>query len=183
MAPAQALTDTFEALARRRALRLPLTGLTLHELAQLAPAGTPEDNLRSPHDRTGGNPFFATELIGHRAAGAVPPGVRDVVLGRISRLPRPTADLLRLAATTGGEFDLALVARVAGLSLGAALDRLEPAMAAALITERSPGCFGFAHAVVRETLTEGMSSLRRAHLNAEIAPRKNTLAGPRPCPP
>ncbi len=35
-------------------------------------------------------------------------------------------------------------------------------MAAALITERSPGCFGFAHGVVRETLTEGMSALRRS---------------------
>ncbi|GAA1007281.1 hypothetical protein Aple_017750 [Acrocarpospora pleiomorpha] len=180
--PAGALTDTFEALARRRALRLPLTGLTLPELAQLAPADTPEDDLRSLHDRTAGNPFFATELIDHRPVGsarAIPPGVRDVVLSRISRLPRPTADLLRLAATTGGEFDLAQVARVAGLSLGAALDRLEPAMTAALITERSPGCFGFAHAVVQETLTEGMSSLRRNCLNPEIAqpisPWKNTI--------
>ncbi|GAA0990271.1 hypothetical protein GCM10009555_075770 [Acrocarpospora macrocephala] len=180
--PARALTDTFEALARRRALRLPLTGLTLPELAHLAPADTPEDDLRSLHDRTGGNPFFATELIDHRATGsarAVPPGLRDVVLSRISRLPRPTADLLRLAATTGGEFDLALVARVAGLSLSTALDRLEPAMAAALITERSPEHFGFAHTVVQETLTEGMSSLRRARLNAEIAQststRKNTI--------
>ncbi|MEO3854996.1 BTAD domain-containing putative transcriptional regulator [Acrocarpospora sp. B8E8] len=180
--PARALTDTFEALARRRALRLPLTGLTLPELAQLVPADTPKDDLRSLHDRTGGNPFFATELIDHRAIGsarAVPPGVRDVVLSRISRLPRPTADLLRLAATTGGEFDLALVARVAGLSLGTALDRLEPAMTAALIAERSPGHFAFAHTVVQETLTEGMSSLRRARLNAEIAQaistRKNTI--------
>ncbi|MCC5579610.1 AAA family ATPase [Microtetraspora sp. AC03309] len=178
---AGALSDAFEALARRRAVRLPLAGLTLPELAQLVPADTPED-VRSLHERTGGNPFFAKELVDHRAVGsarALPPGVRDVALGRIRRLPRLTADLLRLAATTGGEFDLAQVARVAGLSLGAALDRLEPAMAAALIAERSPGRFGFAHAVVRETLTEGMSSLRRARLNAELAQaistRKNTI--------
>jgi hypothetical protein len=176
--PARALTDAFEAVARRRALRLPLTGLTLPELAQLVPAETPEDDLRSLHDRTGGNPFFATELIDHRAVGstrAVPPRVRDVVLGRISRLPQSTADLLRLAATTGREFDLALVARFAGLSVGAALDRLEPAMAAALIVERSPACFGFAHAVVQETLTDGMPSLRRARLNADIAQAINTI--------
>ncbi|MCT9929789.1 AAA family ATPase [Planotetraspora sp. A-T 1434] len=171
--PAGALAGAFEALARRQALRLPLTGLTVTELAELVAHGdTPEDDPRSLHDRTGGNPFFATELIGRKtacSARAVPPGVRDVVLGRISRLPRPTGDLLRLAATIGPEFDLALIARLAELSLDAALDRLEPAMAAALIAEGCPGRFRFAHAVVQETLTDGMPALRRAHLNAEIA--------------
>ncbi len=42
-------------------------------------------------------------------------------------------------------------------------------MAAALITERSPGCFGFAHGVVRETLTEGMSG------SAPVAARPGRL--------
>lgn len=160
-APNPALFDAYEALARRRVLRLSLIGLTLPELAQLAPAGMPRDEVRVLRDRSGGNPFFATELLRHRGGG-LPPGVRDVVSGRVGRLPAPAADLLPVAAAAGGEFDVARVARVAGLSLETAIDRMEAAMAAGLLVERSPGRFGFVHGVVREALTEGRSALRRA---------------------
>ncbi|GAA2893106.1 BTAD domain-containing putative transcriptional regulator [Streptosporangium fragile] len=169
--PGGALADAFEALARRQALRLPLAGLSADELAELTPAGT---DVRALRDRTDGNPFFVTELVRYLSAGstgrgALPLGVRDVVLGRVSRLPGPAADLLRVAAVAGREFDLAVVAEAAGLGLDEALDRLEPAMTAALVGEGRPGRFRFVHALVQEALTEVVPALRRARVHAVVA--------------
>ncbi|WP_186404830.1 ATP-binding protein [[Actinomadura] parvosata] len=169
--PEGTLAEAFEALSRRQAVRLPLSGLSASDLAELAPAGT---DVRALRDRTNGNPFFVTELLrfmdaGPRGGAALPLGVRDVVLGRVGRLPEPSGELLRVAAVAGREFDVAIVAEAAGLSLDAALDRLEPAMAAGLVAEGRPGRFLFVHALVQEALTEVVPVLRRARLHAAVA--------------
>ncbi|MFB9624171.1 BTAD domain-containing putative transcriptional regulator [Nonomuraea helvata] len=169
--PEGALAEAFEALSRRQAVRLPLPGLSASDLAELAPAGTDVHALR---DRTNGNPFFVTELMRYLEAGSpgrgtLPLGVRDVVLGRVNRLPEPSAELLRVAAVAGREFDVAIVAEAAGLDLEAALDRLEPAMTADLVAEGRPGRFLFVHALVQEALTEVVPVLRRARLHAAVA--------------
>ncbi|MEV0234439.1 BTAD domain-containing putative transcriptional regulator [Nonomuraea sp. NPDC050786] len=169
--PQGALAEAFEALSRRQAVRLPLSGLSASDLAELTPAGTDVHALR---DRTNGNPFFVTELMRYLEAGSpgrgtLPLGVRDVVLGRVNRLPEPSAELLRVAAVAGREFDVAIVAEAAGLDLEAALDRLEPAMAADLVAEGRPGRFLFVHALVQEALTEVVPVLRRARLHAAVA--------------
>ncbi|MFI6736678.1 BTAD domain-containing putative transcriptional regulator [Nonomuraea sp. NPDC050451] len=169
--PEGALAEAFEALSRRQAVRLPLSGLSASDLAELTPAGT---DVRALRDRTNGNPFFVTELMryleaGSAGRGTLPLGVRDVVLGRVNRLPEPSAELLRVAAVAGREFDVTIVAEAAGLDLDAALDRLEPAMAAALVAEGRPGRFRFVHALVQEALTEVVPVLRRARLHAAVA--------------
>ncbi|MEU7829844.1 BREX system ATP-binding domain-containing protein [Nonomuraea sp. NPDC049129] len=169
--PEGALAEAFEALSRRQAVRLPLSGLSASELGELTPAGT---DVRALRDRTNGNPFFVTELTRYLEAGSpgrgtLPLGVRDVVLGRVNRLPGPSAELLRVAAVAGREFDVTIVAEAAGLDLDAALDRLEPAMAAALVGEGRPGRFRFVHALVQEALTEVVPVLRRARLHAAVA--------------
>ncbi|MFI6603549.1 BTAD domain-containing putative transcriptional regulator [Nonomuraea sp. NPDC050536] len=169
--PQGALAEAFEALSRRQAVRLPLSGLSASDLAGLAPAGTDVKALR---DRTNGNPFFVTELMrylegGSPGSGTLPLGVRDVVLGRVNRLPEPSAALLRVAAVAGREFDVTIVAEAAGLDLDTALDRLEPAMAAHLVAEGRPGRFLFVHALVQEALIEVVPVLRRARLHAAVA--------------
>ncbi|MEV4358856.1 BTAD domain-containing putative transcriptional regulator [Nonomuraea sp. NPDC049625] len=177
--PEGALAEAFEALARRQAVRLPLSGLSPSDLAELTPAGTDVWAIR---DRTNGNPFFVTELMryleaGSAGRGTLPLGVRDVVLGRVNRLPEPSAELLRVAAVAGREFDVTIVAEAAGLDLDAALDRLEPAMAAALVAEGRPGRFRFVHALVQEALTEVVPVLRRARLHAAVAAAIETRTG------
>ncbi|MEV4382385.1 BTAD domain-containing putative transcriptional regulator [Streptosporangium sp. NPDC049644] len=172
--PSGALADAFEAMSRRHAVRLPLSGLTAEELGGLTPEGTPAEVLRSLHDRTDGNPFFVTELVRHMSTGADPPGalplgVRDVVMGRVGRTPGPTAELLRVAAVSGREFEAVLVAEVMGLTLDETLDRLEPALADALVAKGRPGRFKFVHALVQEALAGAVSPLRRARLHAGIA--------------
>nr|WP_260407882.1 BTAD domain-containing putative transcriptional regulator [Planomonospora venezuelensis] len=177
-----ALADAFESLARRHAVRLPLAGLSADELAALAP-GLAEEEVRALRERTGGNPFFATELVRYLGAapgsaagpggscvrGVLPLGVRDVVLGRVGRLPEAAAEVLRIAAVVGREFEAPVVAAVAGLGAEEVLDRLEPALAAALVVQGRPGRFRFVHALVAEALADAVAPLRRARLHARVA--------------
>jgi hypothetical protein len=166
--------------------RLTLRGLSLEEsgelLARTAGGPVDEDVVAALHARSDGNPFFTTELArlfveeGQLAADAVaaasvPTGVRDVLARRLSRLPEPTRRLLETAAVLGREVDLELVAAVAATPLEDCLDALEPALAHGLldVPEASPGALRFTHALVREALAAGLSSLRRARLHLRAA--------------
>jgi DNA-binding SARP family transcriptional activator/tetratricopeptide (TPR) repeat protein len=166
--------------------RLTLRGLSLEEsgelLAQTAGGAVDEDVVAALHARSEGNPFFTTELArlfveeGHLgadavSAAAVPTGVRDVLARRLSRLPEATQRLLETAAVLGREVDLELVSAVAGSPLEDCLDALEPALAHGLVEvpEAAPGALRFTHALVREALSAGLSSLRRARLHLRAA--------------
>ena len=184
-----ALTDTLGNLARFPNLdRIPLSGLHPQHVRQFI-AGVigcePDDALVDEvHDRTEGNPFFVTELVrllqsegmlgaDHRAGelrSRVPAGVRDVIRRRLSRLPDSTNALLSVGAVIGRYFDLDLLARAAGVDADASLDLVEMAMVSGLImeTEEVVGRFRFTHALVRDTLYEGLSAIRRARLHGRV---------------
>ena len=166
--------------------RVHLNGLTLVEsgqlLARTAGAQLPDDVVAAVHTRSEGNPFFTTELarmLGEQgqsgaaavSASAVPNGVRDVLRRRVSVLPESTVKLLDVAAVLGRQIDLELLAAVAGQSLDDCLDDVEPALLHRLleVPEAAPGAVRFTHALVREALSEGMSSLRRARLHLRAA--------------
>jgi hypothetical protein len=144
---------------------------------------------RGIHAETEGNPFFIGEVLRHlvesealaTGQGAwrlsrpfselgIPEGVREVIGRRLIRLPRAATDLLALAAVIGREFDLGLLTEVAGCDSGAVLDALEEAEGARLVASRPgrPGRYGFAHALVRSTLYEGLPTARRLRLHHRI---------------
>ena len=138
--------------------------------------------------QTQGNPFFVGEVLRHlsetgaveevdgrwvRAEGTdefeVPEGVREVVGRRVSRLSKQAGELLTVAAVTGPQFDMAMVAEVAGQPIAEALDGLDEALVAGLVVETgSPGQLRFAHALVRQTLVDELSTMRRLHLHQQI---------------
>jgi class 3 adenylate cyclase len=147
---------------------------------------------------TDGNPFFVTEVLRHLvetgalvqvdgvwvgtvAAGeaGLPEGVRDVVGQRLSRLSSATNDLLRTAAVFGREFDAGLVAAVMQVDEDTAVDQLDEAVNAQLVdeVEGSPGRLSFAHALVRQTLLEELSTNKRVRLHRKIAELLDTRAG------
>jgi DNA-binding SARP family transcriptional activator len=164
------------ALANVTAAHLMLTGLDDAALVQLAadcglPAVTGE-TLKLLRDRTGGNPLFVREMarlmVAEGAAAAhdgVPAGVRDVVRRRLARLPGQTATALRQAAVLGREVDLDLLEELAH-SGDELLDALEPAVLAGLLEEPAPGRIRFAHSLIRDTLYDDTSLLRRTRLHA-----------------
>jgi predicted ATPase/tRNA A-37 threonylcarbamoyl transferase component Bud32/HPt (histidine-containing phosphotransfer) domain-containing protein len=108
--------------------------------------------------KTGGNPFFVHELLHvlHRQGGiqfsaergawiwheevlqraALTDNVVDLVLGRLRELPADTLTCLGIAACLGKEFDLGLLARIAGKTPGAVATALWQAVERELLLPR-----------------------------------------------
>jgi DNA-binding SARP family transcriptional activator len=176
-----AVSDTLGAIAESpRSRRIQLRGLTEADTATLlADTGLVGDAEASEriHARAEGNPFYAIELARLLDGGAataqqeVPATVRDVIQRRLGRLPAATQDLLAVAAVTGRDVDLHLLARAAGLDTATCLELLDPASTERVIVEYPdrPGSVSFSHALVREVLAGGLTSLQRARLHLAVA--------------
>lgn len=164
------------ALANHTVAHLMLTGLDDAALVELATdcglLAVTDDTLKLLRDRTGGNPLFVREMArlmvaeGPDAAHqGVPAGVRDVVRRRLARLPGQTVTALRQAAVLGREVGLDLLEELAHGD-GDLLDAVEPAVLAGLLDEPAPGRIRFAHSLIRDTLYDDTSLLRRTRLHA-----------------
>lgn len=140
----------------------------------------PPGFARSIAERTEGNPLFVEEVL--REIGAqddwdaalaglgVPEGIKDLLLRRLRRLGEDCSRLLAFAAVQGREFTIDVLERVAGVGAEEVAEQLEQAIAAQVIDE-SPGPVGrytFAHALIRETIYEQLSRVRRAQLHRLI---------------
>ncbi|HTM83431.1 MAG TPA: BTAD domain-containing putative transcriptional regulator, partial [Mycobacterium sp.] len=165
------------ALANCTAAHLNLSGLDEAETAELAAdyglSVVTGETVRLLRERTGGNPLFVRELArlmvaeGVEAAKiGVPAGVRDVLRRRLAGLPGPTSTALRQAAVLGRDVDLDLLEELARDNADELLDALEPAVLAGLLDEPAPGRVRFAHTLIRDTIYDDMSVLRRSRLHA-----------------
>lgn len=87
----------------RRSERLTLEPLSATAVAALAEPHSLD--AREMYERTGGNPFFVTEVL---AAGGerIPETVRDAVLARAARLSKPARRLLEAVAIVPGHTEL-----------------------------------------------------------------------------
>ena len=152
--------------------RIPLSGLdreaTSALVRRIVAVEPRQEYLAEVHRRSGGNPFFATEVARLQASrgtptGAVPVGVRQVLEHRLARLRQESVDLLQVASVVGAPH----VGRLAGVT-GLAEDEVaalldEPAAAGVVVAG------AFAHDLMRETLYQGMSPDRRATLHRQVA--------------
>jgi class 3 adenylate cyclase/tetratricopeptide (TPR) repeat protein len=138
------------------------------------------------HDETEGNPFFVAEVLRYLTeTGAVrfvegrwvvpdpdrvdvPEGVRDVVGQRLSRLSDTVNEALHAAAVIGRDFDVDLVAALAGVGDDELLDAFDEASRARLIEETGADRFRFTHALVRTTLYDELSASRRRRLHRRV---------------
>lgn len=136
--------------------RLTLPPLTCTAVAALA-AGSGHD-AAALHRRTGGNPFFVTELL---AGGGLPPTIRDAVLARSARLPPATRAVLDAAAVLAAPTDAALLAGVAAVDAEAVEESLNVGIL------RADGCdLSFRHELAREAILSAISPIRRSLLHA-----------------
>lgn len=166
-------------------LRLRLDGLTPSGTATLLTevSGRPIDDefARVVHERVEGNPFYAIELqrlldaeglvdVAAVSAVGIPVGVRDVIRQRLTRLPQPTLDLLRIAAVAGREIDVELISHASGRPIEQCLDDLEVALEHRVLIDGGQHAGPrFAHALVREVVVDDLSSLRRARTHLLLA--------------
>ena len=149
------------------------------------------------HERAGGNPFFAEELVRSLAeagtlSGApgryalrgdaervvIPTTVQSLLATRIDLLPENDKEALEVAAVIGKEFGEPLLRAVIaassrgpaiGAELAQSLDRL---LHAELIVERAlypEAEFAFRHPLVQEVAYHSQLAERRARTHAEVA--------------
>ena len=157
--------------------RIELNGLDEPAIASLLAAagasapGAPARLLA----QTNGNPFFVRELIAHPGE---PAPLRDVIARRVARLSPEGQRLLTAAAVAGTEFSVTVVEHALGPDADA-LDALDEATAAGLLTERGHGDYAFTRALVRQTIYAGLTSTRRARLHWAIGEALEATEG---CP-
>ncbi|MEZ0072139.1 BTAD domain-containing putative transcriptional regulator [Planotetraspora sp. GP83] len=173
----EAQEDALAALARHSPVRVQLGGLSGAEVETLVTSvcDRPVDpaTLSSLAERTGGNPFYVWEsarlLASEGTLSDVPEGVRDVLRRRLSRLPAAAVSVLRLAAVVGREAEVEVLVNAADGTEDAVLDALEAGVFSGLLTEPSPGRVRFVHALVRDTLYQDLSQVRRTRMHARVA--------------
>ncbi len=143
---------------------------------------------RTLHQRTGGNPFFLTELVkllrserrlpdGAQVSSAdldqIPASVRDVIRRRVQRLPDDTQTLLSIAAvaaTSASSVDVELLARASGVDVDRAAALIEPAVLTEVVVETGDGwSWTFAHDLGRDSILASLTKLQRSKLHARIA--------------
>ncbi len=189
----EARTSTAVARVELAALELAdVVGLVSARVPQ-APADRVDTFARRALQESGGSPFFVCELLHHLSTtgelarlvddhlGAelpIPDSVREVVGQRVARLPAGVGDLLTTAAVVGLGFDLELLAAVTARPVDDVLDTLEEAERFALVQEVGVGRFAFGHAIVRNTLLDGLRATRRALSHRRVAEAIEALGRP-----
>jgi hypothetical protein len=189
--------------------RIPLHGLGAGEVAEIMTAVAGHDLEADAIElaaqiaaETDGNPFFVGETLrGLSESGALvfdeasarwsidtsaaikmPESVREVIERRVERLGEESLEALRLAAVVGREFELELLSVVAEMDEARLLDELEAAVAASVLAESSEhvGRFRFAHALINQTLYDGLGATRRARMHQRVAQALEQLYGADP---
>ncbi len=150
-----------------RPRRLKLASLSLDAVRELAaPHGVDAHEL---YEKTGGNPFFVTEVLG-APSERIPETVRDAVLARAERLPEPARGLLQALAVVPGRVELWLLSALAGEPA----DRLQQCLASGVLTVVDGGV-AYRHELAREAVETTLPpdrrlALHRAALRALSAP-------------
>lgn len=150
------------------------------------------------HAETEGNPFFVGEMLRHLvesgflvqrderwtsdftlAEVGIPEGIREVVGRRLSRLSATANDALAWAAIIGPEFDLAVIEAAGGPSGDDLFDALDEATQAAVLQEvgGTIGRYRFAHALVRSSLYEELSTNRRVRMHWAVGEAIDARSG------
>ncbi|HEY2271635.1 MAG TPA: AAA family ATPase [Jatrophihabitantaceae bacterium] len=137
-------------------VRMDLTPLSTAGVARLVEAAELTIDPTDLHGRTGGNPFFVTEVL---AAGAatVPTTVRDAVLARSSRLTPAAQHVLAGAAVLGTRVD----PRTLALVVGEPESALDECIAHGVLVVENDEC-AFRHELARLAVLETLSGSERS---------------------
>ena len=183
-------------LGRHARSRISLAGLREPEVASFIESSggvEPSQSLVAAiAAETEGNPLFVGEIVRMLAGEnrlteradatwrpSIPETVKDVIGRRLDRLSTECRGTLALASVVGREFPLDVLERLAELSAGELLALLDEAIAARLVTDvpGSPGRLRFTHALVRDTLFDGLSHGRRLELHRRTGEALEALGG------
>jgi DNA-binding CsgD family transcriptional regulator/tetratricopeptide (TPR) repeat protein len=150
------LDDLATSVAVSRMTLAPLSPAAVARLAHGA-----DIDPRELHRRTGGNPFFVTEVL---AVGAtnIPPTVREAVLTRVARLSRAGRTALEAAAVIGVRAEAWLLTAIAGDEAGIA-ECLEHGV---LLTRDES--YSFRHEIARAAVLSALDGQQAPALHATV---------------
>ena len=167
------LSETLTALRRDGAIdRIALGGLDRAEIEALARdqlgAGDTAQVAAAVHERSGGNAFFATELLRAAPGAPVPESVREAVRTHRAGLGPEAAALLDLAAIRGNRCDVRTLAAASDLPAETVEAAFE-ALVGAHLLRTDAADVEFAHALVRDAIHDDLGPLRRQRLHRRVA--------------
>jgi tetratricopeptide (TPR) repeat protein len=122
--------------------------------------------------RAEGNPFFAEELLAAAGdqGGALPRGLRDLLLQRVTGLDPPAQGLLRVAAAAGRDVGYPLLRAAAALPEPEVRASLRQAVEhGVLIAVQATGRFRFRHALLAEAVYATLLPGEREELHGRLA--------------
>jgi DNA-binding SARP family transcriptional activator len=156
-----------------------------------------EELCRSIYEVSAGNPFFSHEIGKalvregkvEKREGCwslvpgkklrVPENLSAFLRQKVSRLGSKVQGALTAASVIGKEFNFNVLRGVTDLSSGEILDALDTSLAKQLIEDTDSG-YRFRHPLIRRTLYESLSRVRRAYLHSRTAGKIEASFAPRP---
>ena len=166
------LRSFFAELERIRRLdRVDLRPFSREETAEMVAGITGRAAGRGLADsvfaRSGGNPFFAEELVAAGAAdGAIPRTLREILVARVDQLSPSAQELLPVVAAGGRQVSDPLVAAVSGVPEDARLTALREAVTHHLLVTGDRGGYTFRHELLREVVYRELLPGERRRLHA-----------------
>lgn len=145
---------------------LELSGLSVDDTAALVREWGVDLDAADLHERTGGNPFFLTELARIGDGGRLPATVEAAIRARVG--PLPEAGLLRTASVLGRDLDPAELAHLCGHDEEEVEAALEKGIEAGLLVPGPQGGVRFRHVLVQEALHAGLPATERARLHERV---------------
>lgn len=135
--------------------------------------------------RTGGNAFFATELIATAGFDAdapfdperIPATLRTWIERRRDSLDASAVEVLNLVSAIGVDVDFDLLRACASLGDAALVGVCDLLLRERFVEESGPGGLRFVHSLVRDAIYESLSAVRRRWLHHSIGEELEALAG------
>ena len=141
-------------------VRMQLPALSVNGVKQLLDDAGSALDAGEVYQRTGGNPFYVTEVLA-AGSGHVPATVRDAVLARVSRLSPAAREVAGTASVLGRRAEAELLAEVAGQPLAAVDECLSRGVLVA-----DDGAVGFRHELARLAVEGSLPQAQRAAAHA-----------------
>lgn len=153
--------------------RIELTTFTPDETAELVAAvrgdDAPGELVDRVHIRSGGNPFFAEELLAMGASvDQLPDTVRGAVLARLARLGPAARTVAGVVAVAGPRVHPDLVVAASGLDPVAVDEAVAGLVANGLVVADEKG-FGFRHSLAQEAVAANLGPGERAAVHRGVA--------------
>jgi len=146
--------------ARQAIARISLAPLSLEAVAALAdPFGA---DAEAVYARTGGNPFFVTEVLAGGGA-ELPETVSDAVLARAARLGQSARGLLEAVAVAGPEAELWLLDRLVADARG----QLGQCLSSGMVVSIGDSV-AFRHELARDAIAAAISDHHTLALHAQV---------------